>query len=207
MKTPAVPLTWAILLVACARVPKAATPTATGPADPAALPEEVGPIPAYDRTTWKHWIDADHDCQDTRQEVLIAESEVPVTFKDARQCRVATGRWTCPYTGRVFTDPGQLDIDHMVPLEKAHSSGGWAWDAAKKEAYANYLDEPEHLVAVYRGANRSKGSRGPERWMPTNEDAWCSYVGDWIGIKGRWGLEMTDEERAGINEVLAGCGH
>jgi len=195
-----------LVVAGCGPVPEPVSPADVEANEPTAPSEPApGPIPAYDRSTWHHWIDADHDCQDTRQEVLIEESEVPVTFKDTRQCRVATGRWTCPYTGRVFTDPGQLDIDHMVPLENAHSSGGWAWDSAKKEEYANDLDEPEHLIAVYKGANRSKGSRGPVEWMPPDHDAWCSYVADWIGIKGRWGLSMTAEERAGIHEVLAGC--
>lgn len=53
------------------------------------MPPVVG---GYDRKDWKPWTDEDHDCQDTRQEVLIAESEVPVTFKTERNCKVLTGR-------------------------------------------------------------------------------------------------------------------
>jgi len=175
-------------------------------AEPPARPEEAGPVPAYDRREWRHWIDADHDCQNTRQEVLIEESEVPVTFKDARKCTVATGRWTCPYTGQVFVDPGKLDVDHLVPLENAHVSGGWRWDADQKRAYANDLEDSEHLVAVSASANRSKGSKGPEAWMPPDQGAWCPYLSAWIGVKGRWGLEMTEVERAGFNRGLEGCG-
>jgi hypothetical protein len=32
--------------------------------------------------------------------------------------------WRDAYSGVFYTDPGQLDVDHLVPLENAHRSGG-----------------------------------------------------------------------------------
>ena len=99
----------------------------------------VAPIPAgiseYDRGDWKHWTDADGNCQ----EALIAESLVPVTFEIDRECRVGSGKWYGAFTGAYFEDPGDVDVDHMVPLKNAHNSGGWAWSSAMKEEYANNL--------------------------------------------------------------------
>lgn len=126
-------------------------------------------IPEYDRGEWRHWTDEDSDCQNARQEVLIAESTVAVRFQTPDECRVASGRWQGPYTGEVETDPGKLDIDHLVPLENAHRSGAWAWDRERKREFANYIGYDNHLLATSSSANRSKGSKGPERWRPPLE--------------------------------------
>lgn len=161
------------------------------------------PGQAYDRDGWPHWSDADGDCQDTRQEVLIAESEVPVRFRDDRRCAVAEGRWRCPYTGRVITDPRKLDVDHLVPLHEAHRSGGHAWDRDRRERYANALDDPMHLIAVERGANRSKGDKAPHAWMPDAHR--CEYVRAWIEVKARWDLQRSAPEQAYLERALATC--
>ena len=60
--------------------------------------------------------------------------------------------------------PVDLDIDHLVPLKNTHDSDGWAWRSARKEDYANYLGDPDHLFAVTKTANRSKAAKGPEEW-------------------------------------------
>ena len=159
----------------------------------------------YDRTDWPHWIDADDDCQDTRQEVLIAESEIPVGFRDTKRCKVDSGRWRCPYTGRVFTDPQDLDVDHLVPLHEAHRAGGHAWHRDQRQRYANDLDDPMHLVAVDKSANRAKGDKPPQAWMPPDPTHRCTYLRAWVDVKQRWSLTQTPEERTYIDKGLAAC--
>ena len=162
-------------------------------------------IPKYDRGEWRHWADEDGDCQDARQESLIAESETSVTYTNDDRCRVASGSWAGPYTGEVFTDPGSLDIDHMVPLANAHRSGGWAWSEDKKREYANDLSYDGHLIAVKASANRSKGSKGPEGWKPPEYGYWCRYAIDWISIKNAWELTATESEAATLEQMLDTC--
>ena len=62
-------------------------------------------ISEYSRSQWKHWIDEDGDCQDARQETLISESLVEVTFESERKCRVATGRWYGAFIGTYVEAP------------------------------------------------------------------------------------------------------
>ena len=194
---------------------EASTPVSTqelptaAPPPMAALVITVAPVPAdipeYSRSQWKHWVDEDGDCQDARQEALISESLVAVTFESERKCRVATGRWYGAFTGTFAEAPGDLDIDHLVPLKNAHDSGGWAWSSIRKQEYANYLVDADHLIAVTKGANRSKGAKGPEEWRPPNEGYWCQYATDWTEVKKEWGLTMTQKETEAVIDMLDTC--
>ncbi len=159
----------------------------------------------YDRDEWKHWIDVDDDCQNTRHEVLISESTKAVEFKDGGDCEVGAGSWKDPYTGELFTDPGDLDIDHMVPLVNTHRSGGHAWDRERKSEYANDLSYDGHLIAVSASANRSKGGKGPDEWRPPNTEYWCQYALDWVAIKREWDLTATELEADALSEMLSTC--
>ena len=162
-------------------------------------------LPDYDRDNWKHWTDVDGDCQNARNEVLIAESRTAVAYRTDRKCRVTTGEWLTPYTNTIVTDPGRLDVDHMVPLGNAHDSGAWNWSANRREQYANYLDDPQHLIAVTASANRSKGARGPEEWKPEDRAYWCQYAVDWIRIKDTWDLTVTKHEYDALVEMVNTC--
>ena len=167
---------------------------------------EVSPdLPPYDRDDWKHWVDEDKDCQNTRHEVLIEESLAKVAFKTDRKCQVATGEWFAPYTGETVTDATRLDIDHMIPLKNAHNSGGWAWDKSRKAAFANDMSYADHLIAVTASANRKKGARGPEEWKPTNRGYWCDYAIDWVQIKTDWDFSATKAEWGALQEILETC--
>jgi hypothetical protein len=150
----------------------------------------------YDRVKqFGGWIDVDHNCRDTRQEVLISQSLIPVVYADEKKCKVLTGLWICPYTGRIMTNVEDIDIDHMVPLGEAYVSGADTWPQLRRKQYANYLNNPNHLIAVYKAANRSKNNSDPRIWMPPNIAYWKTYLDNWVTIKKQWGLSIDTQEQ------------
>src|SRR3712207_6970625 len=48
-----------------------------------------------------------------------------------------SGRWFDPYGGETYTDPSDIDVDHIVPPANAWRSGASSWDTAKRESFAN----------------------------------------------------------------------
>ncbi len=159
----------------------------------------------YDRDDWDHWIDADGDCQNARHEVLIEESRSTVTFTNSNQCTVATGQWIGPWGGGTFTEASDVDVDHHVPLKNAHMSGGAAWSAERKRTYANDLALAPALQAMEDGLNQSKGAKGPEGWKPPLAGTWCQYARDWIDVKTKWALTVTQGEKAALGTMLGSC--
>lgn len=159
----------------------------------------------YERKAFmSRWRDQDGDCQDARQEVLIEESLTPPTMSDDG-CRVVSGQWYDPYTDAIYDDPSDLDIDHYVPLEEAYESGASAWDKAKKNAYANDLNNPNTLIAVSLSANRSKGARDPSEWMPPNAEYHCDYLVTWVQVKEHFNMSMDAKEFNFINQKIQEC--
>lgn len=162
---------------------------------------------AYDRKLYRHWIDEDGNCRDTRAEVLARDASGKVTYADDRECTVKSGKWKDPYTGAIFTDAKKLDVDHMVPLKNAHESGAWAWSAKKKQDYANYMKTSYHLLAVSLSENRKKGEKGPDKYLPPLASYRCEYVRDWAKIKEDWELEMSEDEGTAVQQILEKCEH
>lgn len=159
----------------------------------------------YDRSDWRHWVDTDRDCQNTRAEALIAESLATVTFASDEECRVTGGEWLGPWSGEVFTDAGDVDIDHHVPLGHAHESGGWDWDKERKRAYANDLSHPASLQVTQSSLNRSKGKQPPDEWRPEDTAGWCRYASDWVSVKAQWELTVSRAEVEALKEMLGTC--
>jgi hypothetical protein len=156
----------------------------------------------YDRDTWSHWEDFDGDCQNTRHELLIASSEVPVTFTNSSECTTSTGQWLDPYTGDTYTLASDLDIDHVIPLNYAHLHGGAVWSAFVKKLFAN---DPENLLAVDDGENQSKSAKGPSEWMPPDESYHCEYATRWRFVAAKYELELAGIDLNAIAAVVVGC--
>jgi len=177
-----------------------------GPASPstvalAALEIDDGPPPAgYLRELFPTWKDTDHNGCDAREDALAAASH-PAAERSGR-CKVVRGSWVSAYDGLTTTDPGALDIDHVVPLANAWRSGADRWTTDQRALYAN---DQADLWVVSAGSNRSKGDRAPDEWRPPRQDVWCEYATRWVGIKQRWHLTATTAERDALGQMLDTC--
>ncbi|MGA5873957.1 HNH endonuclease family protein [Streptomyces cinereoruber] len=159
----------------------------------------------YTRDSFRHWntgLDAGDGCN-TRNEVLLAEAvqEPAVTAG----CKLSGGKWVSFYDGVEVVEAGKLDIDHMVPLAEAWDSGASAWDAKRREAYANDQGAAASLVAVTARTNRSKADQDPATWMPPLPEAHCRYIGEWTATKLRWGLAVDQTESEALKVYAEAC--
>ncbi|MFJ5221029.1 HNH endonuclease family protein [Streptomyces sp. NPDC088354] len=187
-------------------LPQASASAAGGPR----LREAIAALPVigedrlgYQRTAFRHWIDADRDRCSTRSEVLLQEAIDAPTVGPG--CALTEGRWYSLYDDTYVTDASGLDIDHVVSLSESWDSGASQWTAAQREAYANDLDEPRALVAVTARSNRSKGDQDVAEWLPPYAAARCEYLVDWVTVKVRWHLAVDDLERDALVRGASAC--
>lgn len=182
------------------------SPSAAGKALKELEVSTPGSMAGYDREDFPHWSDAqengwrvsDSAC-DVREAALIRDGE---NVSVGEGCDVESGRWLDPYTKRTYTDPLEIDIDHIVPLANAYRSGASEWDEPERERYAN---DPDNLLSVEDNANQEKGDKGPEAWKPPNRAIWCSYAKRWISVKSDYALTINPQEKTALKQLLSTC--
>lgn len=165
------------------------------------LPVATEHTTGYDRDLFRHWVDADGDGCDTRDEVLIDEADDPPTIGDG--CSLSGGRWYSYYDGVSWTDTSDIDIDHMVPLAEAWHSGAHDWSAARREAYANDLGDYRTLVGVTDNVNQSKSDQDIAEWLPEQQQ--CRYLREFVAVKIRWSLSVDSTEKSAMQGLAADC--
>ncbi len=210
-------LTTRLLAAATATAALVAIPTTTAasaPAEPQAaaysapLSQAIADLPVateqrtgYDRDLFRHWVDADGDGCDARDEVLISEADDPPTVGSG--CTLTGGRWFSYYDRVSWTDPADIDIDHMVPLAEAWDSGAYGWTSGQRETYANDLADYRTLVGVTDDVNQAKGDQDIAEWLPTYDR--CRYLGEFVAVKHRFSLSVDSSEKSAMQSLASGC--
>lgn len=152
---------------------------------------------AYDRNFFGSWSDDDDDCRNTRHELLASLSTTAVRWS-VDGCRVIRGRWNDPYTGRVFFEAHQLDIDHLVSLKWAWEHGASVWSRERRIEFAN---DARNLFAVDDSTNQSKGAASPTAWLPPDAGFHCQYVVRFQRIVRIYGISLNTLERREIASI------
>lgn len=147
----------------------------------------------YDRGLFPHWTDQDNNGYTTREDTLIRDAiktgEVSSVIVSSNY--VVSGVWVCPYTGKIITDPGTMDIDHVVPLNYAWEHGADNWTIETREKFAN---DPDNVLAVTFSANRSKGQSGPTDYLPPNISYIPAYIDKFTSVCVKYNLSCEFNE-------------
>ena len=151
----------------------------------------------YSRNNFGGWIDEDQDCQNTRHELLQTLSISPTQLKK-NGCLVIQGQWIDPYSGKLFLEAQEIDIDHLIPLKFAWDHGAFSWTSEKRIEFSN---DPVNLLAVDRGLNRQKAAKGPSHWLPPNESFQCTYVTRFVKVAKIYKLIFSHIEQKDLSKL------
>ncbi|GHE16060.1 GmrSD restriction endonuclease domain-containing protein [Streptomyces alanosinicus] len=132
----------------------------------------------------------------------LADPPAPPSSATAR-AEVSALKVAAPHSTTV-TDVAEATFDHMVPLAEAWRSGAGTWTADQREAFGDYLKDPQLLIAS-ESSNSAKGDSGPADWKPASHGVWCTYAEGYTHVKSVWKLTTTDKEKSPLSWMLGGC--
>jgi hypothetical protein len=150
---------------------------------------------------WNKW----KKC-DTREKILGRDLDEIKYGSDG--CTVESGILNDPYTGKTIdftrgtSTSSKVQIDHVVAISAAWTTGASAWTFERRNELAN--DDLE-LLAVDGPANQQKSDGDASEWLPPNKSFRCEYVARQIAVKLKYALWVTPAEKDSMTTVLAGC--
>ncbi|MFE9245228.1 DUF1524 domain-containing protein [Nocardiopsis sp. NPDC006938] len=157
-----------------------------------------GPQSGYDRSLFPHWNVVDSPCT-ARQVVLQRDGHDVVT--DAR-CQPTSGSWWSAFDDEwVYDVPGDISVDHLVPLSEAWKTGAADWSTSRRADFANDVTSSQLWLAT-PSSNSAKGDKDPSEWMPTNQAVHCDYAKSWINVKYVYDLTITSTEETTLQDTL-----
>lgn len=161
----------------------------------------------YDRTAnfGQAWLDVDRNGCDTRNDILARDL---ITTVKAGSCKVLSGSFIEPYTGRIVNflrgnaTSALVQIDHVVSLSNAWQTGAQQLSQSQRFTFAN---DPLNLLAVDGRSNSQKGDGDTATWLPSNKAFRCDYVSRQVSVKATYGLWVTPAEKAAMVRILSDC--
>ena len=108
--------------------------------------------------------------------------------------------WWSPYDGRLYRSYRDRDIEHLRSRHSAAKAGGCDWPAEVKRGYAM---DPMNVTVAPPDVNRhQKSDKDPDRWMPERNGHWFAWR--YVLVSRKWGLSITPESRAVLDDALGG---
>ena len=146
-----------------------------------------------------------HSC-DLRNYILTRDLK-NITRSAGSWCNVTSGVLNDPYTGKTINfvrgvrTSNAVQIDHVVALSNAWSTGAQALTAASRYSLAN---DPMNLLAVDGPTNSSKSDKDAASFLPRPAYQ-CKYVARQLAVKKKYKLWVTKTEKSKMTSVLNTC--
>lgn len=185
----------------------------------ACRPASTSAPPRYRRASQRFvrpvWADVDHDCRDTRAEVLAAQCS-SVTWSPSG-CRVVKAVCVDVYTGvEVASDTATqtFHVDHLLPAAEAWKRGEWRLTPAERRqhvpagsrctrpsacrAFAAFFNDPRNLNVTRARTNERKRDRMPGAWCPEAAPVRPVVARQFRAVASAYRISLTPAEQAGL---------
>lgn len=149
------------------------------------------------------WYDVDKNGCDTRNDILRRDFITVVIKPGTYGCKVIGGTWRDPYSNGSYSftaAPSKVQVDHIVSLSDAWQKGAQQWTFEKRRNLAN---DPLNLVMTMGALNASKSDGDAATWLPPYKAYRCKFVARQVAVKRKYGLWMTQAEKAKIVDLLS----